>query len=123
MSKLVIGNLPPSVNHLYNNALIRGRRMRVLNDRGKSWQMKAKLLAKMWAMKNQWKKVDGKVIMRLWFYYPDWRRRDSHNYLKLIADSLEGILYTDDKFVLPQIIDFEVDRERPRVEIELERVS
>lgn len=123
MRRLIIDGLPPSVNHLYHNALINGRRMRVLNKKGKLWREDARLMAMIWAKRNRWTKSDGKVVMRLWFYYPDKRRRDSHNFLKLIADSLEGILYEDDKMLLPQIIDFEVDRERPRVEIELEEVA
>lgn len=123
MRRLIIDGLPPSVNHLYHNALINGRRMRVLNKKGKLWREDARLMAMIWAKRNRWTKSDGKVVMRLWFYYPDKRRRDSHNFLKLLADSLEGILYEDDKMLLPQIIDFEVDRERPRVEIELEEVA
>lgn len=75
-----------------------------------------------WKHQNEWKPTSRqKLIMRLWFFWPDERNRDTHNRLKLLLDSLEKILYDNDSYVLPWIIDFEVDRANPRVEIELER--
>lgn len=45
---------------------------------------------------------------------------DTHNREKVLLDALEGVLYQDDRWVLVQEQDFTVDRENPRVEIELE---
>lgn len=119
--RLVILGTPPSVNHLYANAMVKGRRMRVLNSRGKQFFEDTKLVAMIWAKKSNWKKPEKekKIIMKLWFYFPDKRRRDTHNCLKVLLDSLEGTLYEDDKTVLPRIMDYEIDRMNPRTEIEV----
>ena len=63
--------------------------------------------------------IKEKCYMDLWFYFPDKRRRDTHNCLKILLDSLEGIIYEDDKMVLPRIQDFQIDKKNPRVEIEI----
>jgi len=60
------------------------------------------------------------VIVRLWYYWPDWRRRDTHNAHKVLLDAMQGIVYVDDADVLPQVMGAEVDRDHPRVEIEVE---
>ena len=60
---------------------------------------------------------DAKVYIDLVIYFPDNKRRDTHNLLKILLDSLEGIIYKDDKMALPRIMDFIVDKKNPRVEI------
>jgi len=68
--------------------------------------------------------VDSKTIVRLWFYYPDRRRRDAHNGLKILMDAFEDAgIYTDDRYALPRIMDYAIDREDPRLEIEFETVG
>ena len=46
--------------------------------------------------------------------------RRTNPFSKLLCDTLEGILYPDDRYVLVQEQDFEVDKQHPRVEIECE---
>ena len=60
-----------------------------------------------------------KIIMEVWTYWPDYRRRDTHNAHKLLADALESILYDDDRYVLMRDMDYNVDKKNPRVEIVL----
>ncbi|HLS32730.1 MAG TPA: RusA family crossover junction endodeoxyribonuclease, partial [Brevibacterium sp.] len=63
----------------------------------------------------------GPVEVRLTFYVPDQRRRDPDNLLKLIHDSMSGIVYDDDHQIRRQVWEVAgVDREDPRVEIEVE---
>jgi len=64
-------------------------------------------------------KPGRKVDLRYWVFWPDRRRRDAGNLLKVLLDSLEGILYVDDSAVLPRAMDYSVDREHPRVEVEV----
>lgn len=119
--RLVIPGNVPSVNHQYHNAMIKGRRMKVLTLDAAKWEHDAIMIAKNWIQKSKWLTADSKVVVRLWYFYPDRRRRDAHNTLKLLLDALEKAgIYTDDKLALPQIIDFEIDRANPRVEIEFE---
>lgn len=95
--------------------------MKVLKPAVKAWFDETTLLANLWRSKNRWRTPKGKVIVRLWYYFPDKRRRDTHNTLKALLDALESAqIYEDDKLALPQIMDYEIDRKNPRIEIEFE---
>lgn len=116
--------MPPTQNHMYNNAFVKGRRMRVLNHNAESWKNECIMTAILWRNKNKWSTATGKTIVRLWYFFPDKRKRDTHNTLKLLLDSLEdALIYENDRYALPHIMDYEVDREYPRVEIEFEVVT
>lgn len=116
MERFILYGTIPSVNHMYMNT-------RKLRPEAEVWKEETILLASNWRRKNGWKTATGKVIVRLWFYFPDRRKRDTHNGLKILLDALEDArIYENDRYALPQIMDFEVDRENPRVEIEFEAV-
>src|SRR5690606_14815097 len=68
-----------------------------------------------WAIphKDVWLYVD------LVFYFPDRRRRDASNCLKLLLDVMEGIVYHNDYIALPRIQSVEYDKENPRVEVRI----
>ena len=71
-------------------------------------------------MKEQgWKRDREHVwyVMDLYYYFPDKMRRDSHNTLKILTDCLEGLLYSDDYYLLPRIQYVCLDRKNPRLEI------
>lgn len=122
MTRLVLP-LPPSVNHMYRNFTKGGRRMRVITHDGQKWQQDARLIAQAWRGRNAWIiAADSKIALKLWYYWPDNRRTDTHNRSKILCDTLEGILYEDDRWVLVQEQDFDVDRSNPRVEVELQAV-
>ena len=107
--------IPPSVNHMYQNAG-RGRR---LTKAAMEYIKTAQDLCKAAMRKQGWKKDREHVwyVMDLYYYFPDKRRRDSHNTLKLLTDSLEGLLFRDDYFLLPRIQYVCLDRDNPRMEI------
>lgn len=109
----------PSWNHLYtivNNQPILGK-----------WALehkeKIKYIGMSWKNKNKWKMtVDQKVIMKAKIFWGSARKSDPHNLDKLILDALEEAnLYDDDCNVLLQYIDFDIDLNNPRIEIELEK--
>jgi Holliday junction resolvase RusA-like endonuclease len=107
----------PSWNHLY---ILRGSRQFL-----DKWAIKHKKIlirhAKQWVIENEWKiPKNHKVIVRMWVFWNDRRRRDCHNIDKLILDSFEGVIYEDDSFVLLRFMDFDIDRENPRIEVEFE---
>lgn len=123
MSRLIIPGKAPSVNHMYRNAMVRGRRIKVKTPVAKAWFDETITLATVWRQQNKWSTATGKVIVRLWYFFLDKRRRDTHNTLKPLMDALEDAgIYEDDKTALPQIMDYEVDRKNPRIEIEFEKV-
>ncbi|MFD2334646.1 RusA family crossover junction endodeoxyribonuclease [Cohnella sp. GCM10020058] len=106
---------------MYINARVKGRVMRVLSDEAKAWEKDIIYHARAWKGRTGWSEQEKKTIVRLWFFWPDQRRRDTHNTLKLLLDGLvKAGIYTDDKLALPQVMDYEIDRHRPRVEIEFE---
>lgn len=131
--RLIIPGTAPSVNHMYVNRLVgyidkRGkpnkRRIKILSQEAETYQNMATLLAKSWRQKNKWSTAQGKVIVNLWYYWPDNVKRDTNNTLKLLLDVLEDAgIYANDYYALPRVIDFEVDKKNPRVEIEFEEVS
>lgn len=107
--------VPPSVNHMYINA---GRGKRLSRD-ATNYIKTAQDICKKAIKEQGWKKDKEHVwyVMELYYYFPDKLRRDSHNTLKLLTDCLEGLLYSDDYYLLPRIEYVTLDRANPRLEI------
>lgn len=121
MNRLILPGTAPSVNHMYTNAYVKGRQMKILKPQAKAWLEDTVYRALQWRKENNWSTASGKVIVRLWFFFPDKRRRDTHNGLKVLLDALEdGGIYEDDKLALPQVMDFQYDKSNPRIEMEFE---
>lgn len=84
----------------------------------------AGLLVKDAVRKQGWRYSEKeKLVMEITVYWPDNRRRDTHNLHKALCDAPEKIAYADDKWVLVRDRDFCVDKGNPRVEIELYRAE
>lgn len=122
MNRLILP-LPPSVNHAYRNYRHKsGRRMRVPTRDAEKFKTEASWRAIEWRQKNGWT-IPGekqKVIVRMWVWWKSGQRRDTDNTFKLTLDSLTGVLYVDDHMCLPRVMDFGVDKQNPRLEIEIE---
>lgn len=107
----------PSVNHCYRNDQYKRR---VLTDAAVRWKEAAQMIAYAAARKQGWRISRGeKLVLAIWVYWPDARRRDTHNCHKLLADAFNGVLYEDDSTVLIRDMDYSIDRKHPRVEVEL----
>lgn len=105
----------PTWNHLYT--IVNNRP--TLGKWGEIYKERVAEAALEWAMDHDWAPVtDRKVILRVWIYWNDARSKDCHNTDKAWADALEGIIYDDDSQALIQYQDFQIDRLRPRIEIE-----
>ena len=110
----------PSVNHLYFNC--HGRR--AMTSQGKDYKVNLKYLAICERQNQGWTPTVGKkVVMEFRIYWPDKRRRDADNVIKIVQDSFSGILYDDDKFVLPRIMDWDLGPCYPRVEIKIYKLD
>ncbi|GMA59713.1 RusA family crossover junction endodeoxyribonuclease [Alicyclobacillus fastidiosus] len=114
--------LPPSVNHAYRNFTKCGRRMRVPTPKALAFKKEAAWEAKAWMMARRQQMVPNgtKVALKVWYFWGDRRRHDQDNPLKLLQDALTGVVWEDDRWVLPQVMDFDVDKQNPRLEIEIE---
>jgi len=95
----------PTLNHVYRNVRINHR---VTSER----------------LKQHWQPSHAeKLVMEVTIFWPDHRRRDADNCLKLLSDTLEGVLYEDDRWVLPRVVDFFVDKQNPRVEVRIFKLN
>ena len=62
--------------------------------------------------------TDGKVVVELTYFWPDRRRRDTHNRIKELTDVLqEADAFADNCQALAREWDLQIDRQRPRVEV------
>lgn len=109
MNKLnLILTIPPSVNHCYKNFTCMGRRNRVLTPLARAWKEEAYYIANALAHREGWRvpEPEEKIVLEVFAFWPDGRRRDMNNTHKLLCDALEGALYLDDKMVLVRDMDF-----------------
>ena len=107
--------LAVSVNHLYK--FVNGKRF--MTKAGQDYMNEVMKIASIEVM-NQGYKIEEEgvwLIAELTFYFPDNRRRDCHNMHKLVMDSLEYIVFKDDRWVLIHDMYVGLDRKNPRIEI------
>lgn len=107
--------LPPSVNHAYRDATIRGRRRRVQTTTVKAYKAQVRDLAAM----QRASMLEGELSLTVVVYFPD-RRRDLSNVVKVLEDSLKGICYRDDRQIHHLELFKRYDRGNPRAEIVLQ---
>ena len=107
--------LAVSVNHLYK--FVNGKRF--MTKAGQDYMDEVMKIASIEVMNQGYKIEDEGVwlIAELTFYFPDCRRRDCHNMHKLVMDSLEYIVFKDDRWVLIHDMYVGLDRKNPRIEI------
>jgi Holliday junction resolvase RusA-like endonuclease len=95
----------PSVNHIYTR-MAKGRQK--LTAPAERLKEKWELEARMWAEEVGWQMAEKqKVVIELTAHFPpDNIRRDTNNVFKLMMDAFTGILYDDDEYALPRVMDF-----------------
>ena len=104
-----------SVNHLW---ITTRNGQKILTKKAKDWVAEAQEITTREVECQHWvPTASQKVVAEIWTYWKDLRRHDVHNGCKITFDAIEKLVYDDDKWVLPRYIDFEVDRENPRIEI------
>lgn len=88
------------------------------------YQENCRNLAIKWSEENKWVMTrKTKIRVKIWAYFKNKIKRDVHNALKTLIDSLEGIIFEDDQYVLVQVQDFDYSKENPRFELEFEVVK
>ena len=117
MIKIILKGNPLSTQHIYK-VTCRGKFGTIYmskdgKDRKESYIEQAK---------EQYK---GKVLaeelkIKTILYFGDKRKRDHDNYGKLVYDSLEGVVYENDKQIKDSRTILDYDKENPRTEISIE---
>lgn len=112
---LVIPSIP-SVNSMYMNTKF-GKRVRT--KKAKAWFAEAEDTVRRQMRNQKWHTTQGeKVIVDVYTLFPDARNRDVNNSAKALCDMLEHAeVYDNDRYALVRYIDYDIDREHPRVEI------
>lgn len=73
-----------------------------------------------WHVKSQWRRkpLTRALSLEINFWYPN-RRHDIDNGIKIVLDVLSNLVYEDDKQIDELIVHKKLDKENPRVEIEV----
>ncbi|USG65194.1 RusA family crossover junction endodeoxyribonuclease [Brevibacillus ruminantium] len=119
--RIVIPGNPPTVNHVYRNVAINRR---ITTADGQKWRQNVQAIASRAIATQGWKmSSEEKLVGEVMIYWPTRRKRDVENVGKLLWDALEGIVYENDRWLLPRYMDFSVDKHNPRVEIKFYRLE
>jgi crossover junction endodeoxyribonuclease RusA len=111
--------LPPSDNHSHVLTWTAGAPVRRRTRATRRWQAQAAVVLTAWARQAGWTVPPAGtwVVLDVWVWWPDQRRRDAGNLLKVLDDACIGAIVTDDRWLLPRIQGVAVDRAAPRVEV------
>lgn len=114
--------IPPSINHCY--FYIGGKKVKAKDAREFDAKVIKLVQEEMSKQKVLQFKEQTKIRCNMKYYFPDNRRRDTHNTFKLLFDAIEkGGLYIDDRYVLPCVTDWEIDKANPRLELEFHLIK
>ena len=88
-------------------------------ERTIAWRSAAYLAARRAIVATRWRPIaEGKVVVELSYFWPDRRRRDTHNRIKELMDVLQAAgAFANDCQALARERDFLIDGRRPRVEV------
>lgn len=72
-----------------------------------------------WEIASQWRSepLSTPVTLNILQYFGDKRKRDIDAYLKILLDSMEGIVFENDNQVNEMHVFKEYDKQNPRIEI------
>lgn len=114
--KLVLP-IGPSVNHAYK--FVRGKRF--MTAQAKEYiALVHRVVTEEKTVQCYKPEKDGVwLVCEITYYYPDRRQRDSHNLIKILMDSLEGVAFNNDRYVMIREQDVLYDKENPRLELVL----
>lgn len=110
----------PSVNHIYKR-IAHGRQK--LTTPAEKLKEKWEAAAHMWVEENGWQLTkEEKVVVELTAYFPnDNLTRDTNNVFKLLMDAFTDIIYDDDEYALPRVMDFHKvgEEEKPYFKLDI----
>lgn len=103
-----------------NGRLIIARGRMIMGNEYRKWKVSAQQLI---IMTKQTKELikpsyEDQRVVKIKCYLPD-RRRDASNFCKCVLDALTGMVFDDDKWLLPQFEKTVIDHDNPRIEVEI----
>lgn len=114
---ITLSGCPLSTNHVWKHRVARGMLHSYMTKEGTAQKEGWK-----WEARAQWKKqppLAQPLAVHITLYFPDHRKRDWDNYHKLSCDALNGIVWKDDSLITFASVRKEIDRAKPRIEIEV----
>ena len=104
-----------SVNHCY---ITTRWGKKILTKEAKAWFKEARQILMKAINDQQWGWLQQtKVIVEAKVFWQDYRTRDTSNLDKNLCDAFEDYVLDNDCYLLIRWIDWEIDRENPRVEL------
>jgi len=103
-----------SINHLYYV----GKHGRIYKSHeAKKWHREAVRIIR--EAMREWDKTEweGWIGVRIHLHTPDRRKRDVHNYIKIIADAVSEAIGVDDMYIMIKTYPPRINREDPHVEL------
>lgn len=116
----------PSVNHAYKNASRYARNGkvymgRILSEEADNWKTYAGYETQSAMRKQGFVMIPEKVkfVLEVDITWKDLRHGDCSNIFKLLEDAMKGVAFFDDKYCLPRVIDFRVNKEKPCIKVKI----
>lgn len=117
---IILSGNPISTQTIYKSTTINGYNRTYMTRQGRDRKDQYK-----WEAKSQWGRpiLEGDVEVCIRLFFKDKRRRDYDNYGKLLNDSLEGVVFIDDKQIQRAVIEKHLDKENPRIEVSVRGID
>jgi crossover junction endodeoxyribonuclease RusA len=110
--------LPPSINHMYRPGSKPGARYKT--DEAKAWELEAAWdFAKTVTPNLPARRLKAPLLFEAWFYFPDRRRTDADNRVKIVQDLVARAVGFDDSDIRDVVLHKRIDRDNPRCEVML----
>ncbi len=119
--KIIIEGAPVSVNKTYSISNRSGRAAMYMNSEGKAYAQSAGYQAK--AQRPGQKPLEQSLEVTYYFYFKDRRVRDHLNFNKCLNDSLNKIVWADDKQIQNSHHYTFIDKKNPRVELLIKEIE
>lgn len=102
---------------MYIQSRFGGKRIRTA--KAKEWFDKAEKIVREAILEQEWQPtINQKIVVEVLTMFPDRRKRDTNNTAKALCDMLEHAgVYDNDRHALVRYIDYDVDKENPRIEV------
>ena len=116
--KLVMDQIPPSINHYYGYRAFGKAVSKYVSKKGKEF----KALLNQMALATRQGPLEGDLRMTMHLQFPTRRRCDIDNYCKSVLDALNGVYYEDDSQITELNITKSYKKNEPQTRIFLEAI-
>ena len=107
---------------LYTKPIPVNQRTMIVNGHqtsSKKWKDTKRALALETRLQVNFEPLSETLAVNLMFYFGDNRKRDIDAYIKIVLDSMEGVVYENDSQIVEMHVFKEVDKENPRTVVQI----